>query len=105
MNDVGKKPRCAVVFGSSGGIGGALCHALEADGVERIFAGSRIGDAAPGGRITPFHFDLGEETSINDEIDRLRLRATKVLFERRDVLIVASVSSSFATTPASTARL
>ncbi|MCH9647951.1 MAG: excinuclease ABC subunit UvrB [Deltaproteobacteria bacterium] len=35
---------------------------------------------------------IEKETSINEEIDRLRLRATKVLFERRDVLIVASVS-------------
>jgi excinuclease ABC subunit B len=35
---------------------------------------------------------IEKETSINEEIDRLRLRATKTLFERRDVLIVASVS-------------
>ena len=35
---------------------------------------------------------IEKETSINDEIDRLRLSATRSLFERRDVLIVASVS-------------
>jgi len=35
---------------------------------------------------------IEKETSINEEIDRLRLRASKALFERRDVLIVASVS-------------
>jgi excinuclease ABC subunit B len=35
---------------------------------------------------------IEKETSINEEIDRLRLRATKTLFERRDVVIVASVS-------------
>ncbi len=35
---------------------------------------------------------IEKETSINEEIDRLRLRATKALLERRDVLIVASVS-------------
>ncbi|MEA2604316.1 MAG: excinuclease subunit [Acidobacteriota bacterium] len=35
---------------------------------------------------------IEKETSINEEIDRLRLRATKVLFERRDVIIVDSVS-------------
>jgi excinuclease ABC subunit B len=35
---------------------------------------------------------IEKETSINEDIDRLRLRATKALFERRDVLIVASVS-------------
>jgi len=35
---------------------------------------------------------IEKESTINEEIDRLRLRATKALFERRDVLIVASVS-------------
>ncbi|MDH3744275.1 MAG: excinuclease ABC subunit UvrB [Acidobacteriota bacterium] len=35
---------------------------------------------------------IEKETSVNEQIDRLRLRATKVLFERRDVVIVASVS-------------
>ena len=35
---------------------------------------------------------IEKETSVNEEIDRLRVRATKNLFERRDVLIVASVS-------------
>jgi excinuclease ABC subunit B len=35
---------------------------------------------------------IEKETSINEEIERLRLRATKVLFDRRDVIIVASVS-------------
>jgi excinuclease ABC subunit B len=35
---------------------------------------------------------IEKDADINQEIDRLRLRATKSLFERRDVLIVASVS-------------
>ena len=35
---------------------------------------------------------IEKEATINDEIDRLRLSATRALFERRDVLIVASVS-------------
>ena len=35
---------------------------------------------------------IEKETSVNEDIDRLRLRATKALFERNDVLIVASVS-------------
>jgi len=35
---------------------------------------------------------IEKETSINEEIDRLRLAATRSLFERRDVIIVASVS-------------
>ncbi len=35
---------------------------------------------------------IAKEATINDEIDRLRLRATNSLFGRRDVIIVASVS-------------
>ena len=35
---------------------------------------------------------IEKDASINDEIDRLRLRATSSLLERKDVLIVASVS-------------
>lgn len=35
---------------------------------------------------------IEKDSSINDEIDRLRHAATSALFERRDVLIVASVS-------------
>jgi excinuclease ABC subunit B len=35
---------------------------------------------------------IEKEVLINEEIDRLRLSATRALFERRDVVIVASVS-------------
>src|SRR6266699_5149419 len=35
---------------------------------------------------------IEKESTINDELDRLRLSATKSLFERRDCVIVASVS-------------
>ena len=35
---------------------------------------------------------IEKETTINEDIEMLRLRATKALFERRDVVIVASVS-------------
>ncbi|MBN2053323.1 excinuclease ABC subunit UvrB [bacterium] len=35
---------------------------------------------------------IEKEATINDEIDRLRHSATRALFERRDVIIVASVS-------------
>src|ERR1700739_340397 len=35
---------------------------------------------------------IEKESTINDELDKLRLSATKSLFERRDVLIVSSVS-------------
>src|SRR5947207_506295 len=35
---------------------------------------------------------IEKEAAINDEIDRMRLSATRSLFERRDVIIVTSVS-------------
>ncbi len=35
---------------------------------------------------------IEKEATINEEIDRMRLSATRALFERRDVLIVSSVS-------------
>jgi excinuclease ABC subunit B len=35
---------------------------------------------------------IEKESTINDEIDRMRLSATRSLFERRDIIIVASVS-------------
>src|SRR5436853_1794349 len=35
---------------------------------------------------------IEKEATTNDELDRLRLSATRSLFERRDVVIVASVS-------------
>jgi len=35
---------------------------------------------------------IEKEATINDELDKLRMSATKALFERRDCLIVASVS-------------
>ncbi len=35
---------------------------------------------------------IEKESTINDELDKLRLAATKSLFERRDCIIVASVS-------------
>jgi len=38
---------------------------------------------------------IEKEATINDQIDKMRLRATASLFERRDVIIVSSVSSIY----------
>ncbi|MGB3379128.1 MAG: SDR family NAD(P)-dependent oxidoreductase [Allopontixanthobacter sediminis] len=57
-------PRCAAIFGASGGIGAAMCEALAARGVERIYAGSRSGNGPAGAAVTPFAFDLADEPSI-----------------------------------------
>lgn len=52
----------AVVFGASGGIGGALVKALTARGTT-VWAGSRDG-LCPGEHVTPFRFDLADEASL-----------------------------------------
>jgi NAD(P)-dependent dehydrogenase (short-subunit alcohol dehydrogenase family) len=64
MDAVGNWPRRAAVFGSTGGIGKALCEALLAGGCVRVYAGSRagVGPAAEG--INPFAFDLADEATI-----------------------------------------
>ncbi len=38
---------------------------------------------------------IEKEATINDELDKLRMSATRSLFERRDVIVVASVSSIY----------
>ena len=38
---------------------------------------------------------IEKESSVNDEIDKLRHSATSALLERRDVIVVASVSSIY----------
>jgi len=44
---------------------------------------------------------IEKDASINEEIDKLRHSATAALFERRDVIIVASVSCIYARAPKS----
>ncbi|HVB34089.1 MAG TPA: excinuclease ABC subunit UvrB [Patescibacteria group bacterium] len=39
---------------------------------------------------------IEKESTINDELDKLRLGATRSLFERRDVIVIASVSCIYA---------
>src|SRR5207245_2418661 len=46
----------------------------------------------PKAYITSSDRYIKKESTINDELDKLRLAATKSLFERRDCVIVASVS-------------
>ena len=38
------------------------------------------------------HTYIAKDSSVNEEIDKLRLSATAALIERRDVIVVASVS-------------
>lgn len=52
------------MFGSTGGIGRALCLALAERGCETIYAGSRDGLDPAGPGFVPFAFDLTDETSI-----------------------------------------
>src|SRR5580704_14995206 len=49
-------------------------------------------DSQPEAYIPAGDVYIEKEATINDELDKLRLSATKSLFERRDCIIVASVS-------------
>src|SRR5712664_4879707 len=46
----------------------------------------------PEAYVPAAHLYIEKESTINDELDKLRLSATRALFEHRDCLIVASVS-------------
>ena len=72
MDKVGKWPRSAAVFGSSGGIGKALCEALAERGCERIYAGSRSGEGPIGSAASSFAFDLLDEASIKAAAENMR---------------------------------
>lgn len=68
----GTWPYCAAIFGASGGIGSALCHALAAQGTATIHAGSRGGAVPSDPAIRPFRFDLEDEASIAAAADTMR---------------------------------
>ena len=72
MTHVGKFPRTAAVFGSTGGIGRALCQALAQGGCETVYAGSRSGIEPVGAAFRPFAFDLGDEASIAAATDAMK---------------------------------
>ncbi|WP_379546609.1 SDR family NAD(P)-dependent oxidoreductase [Qipengyuania sp. DSG2-2] len=61
---IGASVTSAAVFGASGGIGHALVKELADRGVDRIYAGSRSGNAPGGETIIPFRFDYEDPASI-----------------------------------------
>lgn len=63
MSDHRAWPCKAVIFGASGGIGGALCRVL-ADNGSKVVAVSRSGEAPIHGAITALRGDLEDEGSI-----------------------------------------
>lgn len=79
MTDVGNigagerasTPRNAAIFGASGGIGAALAAHLSSLGCERVYAGSRSGNASVEG-VIPFAFDLTDEASIAEAAKLMR---------------------------------
>ncbi|MBD2841674.1 SDR family NAD(P)-dependent oxidoreductase [Erythrobacter rubeus] len=68
MDRVGKQqstvPKSAAIFGSTGGIGTALCRQLSDRGCETIYTGSRSQTAIGLPGEAPFAFDLTDEASI-----------------------------------------
>lgn len=94
MTEVGKQsptpqhsaPQTAAIFGSSGGIGKALCEALANAGCERIYAGSRSGQGEGHRAITPFAFDLMDEASIAQAAAMMRDRPPQCVIVASGVL-------------------
>ncbi|MEQ8412573.1 MAG: SDR family NAD(P)-dependent oxidoreductase [Erythrobacter sp.] len=72
MTEVGNWPRRAAVWGSSGGIGRALCEGLAEQGCELVYAGSRGGKGPSGGPFRPFAFDLTDEDSIAAAVEAMK---------------------------------
>ncbi|MEM9501907.1 MAG: SDR family NAD(P)-dependent oxidoreductase [Pseudomonadota bacterium] len=72
MSELGKWPRSAAIFGSSGGIGKALCVALAQGGCETVYAGSRLGTEPDGTIYRPFAFDLTDERTIAAAAEMMR---------------------------------
>jgi len=76
MNDAGHDtfapPRSAAVFGSSGGIGSALCRGLAAMGCRTVHAGSRLGEEPVGPAFAPFAFDLRKEDTIASAAEAMK---------------------------------
>lgn len=89
MSHVGKFPRTAAVFGSTGGIGRALCEKLAEQGCERVYAGSRAGEGLQGVNITPFAFNLEDEASIAEAAKIMRDDPPQLVIVATGVLTLA----------------
>jgi NAD(P)-dependent dehydrogenase (short-subunit alcohol dehydrogenase family) len=77
--------RRAVVFGASGGIGGAFARQLADDGWQ-VHAGARSapGHAADG--IEPFHFDYADEASIANAAEQIGNEPLDLVFVATGIL-------------------
>ncbi|MCK0128260.1 SDR family NAD(P)-dependent oxidoreductase [Erythrobacter sp. F6033] len=67
-------PHTAAIFGSTGGIGRALCTALAKGGCETVYCGSRGGIEPAGPGFDTFQFDLEDESSIKAAADKMKAR-------------------------------
>ncbi len=72
MKKVGNWPRSAAVFGSTGGIGRAICARLAETGTRCIYAGSRDGWVPEGDPYRTFAFDFSNEDSIEASAQMMR---------------------------------
>jgi NAD(P)-dependent dehydrogenase (short-subunit alcohol dehydrogenase family) len=82
-------PRVAAVFGANGGIGRALCEALIAGGTQKVYAGSRRGEAPDLPGIQPFTFDLKDEASIAGAVEAMRADPPEWIIVATGVLTLA----------------
>lgn len=92
MSELGKWPRRAAIFGSTGGIGKALCHAIAERGCETIYAGSRDGFEPVGPTFAPFAFDLRDEVSIKAAAESLKANPPELVIVATGVLTLSDGS-------------
>lgn len=79
-------PRSAAIFGSTGGIGAALCHALLNQGCETVYCGSRAGFVPEGKGFVPFAFDLKDETTIAAAAQRMKAHPPELVIVATGIL-------------------
>lgn len=89
MGGVGKWPNSAAIFGSSGGIGNALCAALADRGCDTVYAGSRGGGEQIAEASRPFAFDLTDEASIAAAADLMKDKPPEWVIVASGVLTLA----------------
>ncbi|AWW74887.1 C-factor [Erythrobacter sp. KY5] len=89
MDQVGKWPRSAAVFGASGGIGRAVGEVLAEGGCEIVHVGSRSGNVPEGPAFRPFTFDLTNESSIADAASAMKKAPPECVFVASGILTLS----------------
>jgi NAD(P)-dependent dehydrogenase (short-subunit alcohol dehydrogenase family) len=89
MEDRALRISTAAVFGASGGIGAALVRALAAQGMVRVYAGSRSGVVPAGEGIVPFRFDYDDPASLGAAAETMAEQPPQLVIAATGVLTLS----------------